>query len=50
MQANPASSSARESSHTIGDNRSQLHYALAQFNVFGNVVLNTTDIGPQLLV
>ena len=35
---------AREFFHTVGDNRSQLHYRLAQFTVLRNVALNTTEI------
>jgi hypothetical protein len=42
--------SARELSYTIANNRRELHHPLAQCNAFLYVVLNTTDIGVQLLV
>jgi hypothetical protein len=35
----------REFFHTVGDNRSQLHHLLAQFNVFRNVALNAIAVG-----
>ena len=42
------SRSTRQFFHTVGDNRSQLHYLLAQFRVFRNVALNAIAIALQL--